>query len=213
MRAVVHSGWGATVGNGRNASDLEEAVGRAVTDPRRVAAVRRLVPLYRPPSDRFDRLTRLAAQLLGAPVAVLTLVDDDREFFVSTYGLDGHAWSTREMPLEKSLCRTVVGTGRPLIVPDMSASPYLENHPAVKQLGVKAYAAMPLVTSERWAVGTLCVIDFAPRDWTDDQLANLDMLASICMDEIRFSCLDRQSELNSRWGTGVGSHSHLTYSR
>jgi hypothetical protein len=49
-----------------------------------------------------------------------------------------------------------------------------------------------------------------PREWTDDQLANLDMLASICMDEIRFACMDRQSELNSRWGTSVGRQTGLS---
>jgi GAF domain-containing protein len=165
------------------------------------------VPLYRPPSDRFDRLTRLAAHLLGTPVALLTLVEADREFFISSFGLDDQARSSRETPLENSLCQRVVATREPVIVPDFASSPSLASHPAARELGIRAYAAMPLLSSDRWAVGTLCVIDFVPRDWTDDQLANLDMLASICMDEIRFSCLDRQSELNNRWGTGVGSHS------
>lgn len=210
MRAVVHSGWGATAGKQRDQSDLGEGVAAAVTDPRRVAAVRRLVPLYRPPSDRFDRLTRLAAHLLGAPVALLTLVDSDREFFVSSFGLDDQARLARETPIENSLCKKVVATGRPVIVPDFSARADLMDHPSARDHGVRAYAAMPLVSSDRWAVGTLCVIDFVPRDWTDDQLANLDMLACICMDEIRFSCLDRQSELNRRWGSSVGSHDSLS---
>ena len=209
MRAVVHSSW-ATVENRRDEADLDDAIGRAVADPRRVAAVRRLVPLYRPPSDRFDRLTRLAAHLLGAPISLLTLVDSDREFFVSSFGLDDRARLDRDNPIENSLCQQVVASGRPLIVADFSADPDLKNHPAATALGIQAYAAMPLVTADRWAVGTLSVIDFVPRDWTDDQLANLDMLACICMDEIRFSCLDRQSELNSRWGTGIGGHGHLT---
>jgi GAF domain-containing protein len=166
--------------------------------------VRRLVPLYRPPSDRFDRLTRLAANLLATPVALLTLVDSDREFFVSSFGLDDEARSTREAPADRSLCGRVIATGRPVIVTDLQADPDLKDHPAVKEHNIRAFAAMPLVSSDRWPVGTLCVLDFVPRDWSDDQLANLDMLATICMDEIKFACLDRQSELRSRWGTSVG---------
>ena len=211
MKAVVRSGW-PTVDSRRDEGELQEAFGRVVADPRRVAAVRRLAPLYRPPSDRFDRLTRLAAHLLAIPVALLTLVDSDREFLVSSFGLDDRSGPDRDTPLEDSLCNQVVATGQPLIVPDFSADPDLKSHPAVSALGIRAYAAMPLVTSERWAVGTLCVMDFHPRDWTDDQLANLDMLASICVDEIRFSCLDRQSELDSRWGTGVGGQGRRTRS-
>ena len=209
MRAVVHSNRGVTARADRDRVDEPDAFGRVLTDPRRVAAVRRLVPLYRPPSDRFDRLTRLAAHLLATPVALLTLVEADREFFVSSFGLGEEARLVRETSVENSLCQKVVATGEPVIIGDFSKSAAGTEHPAARDFGIRAYAAMPLMSSDRWAVGTLCVIDFVPRDWTDDQLANLDMLASICMDEIRFSCLDRQSELNNRWGKSVGSH-HLS---
>lgn len=210
MGGLVQSGWIAKTRDQRDRGDLLGFVERAVSDPRRVAAVRRMVPLYRPPSDRFDRLTRLAAHLLVAPISLLTLVDSDREFFISSYGLDDAAGSTREAPLDFSLCPVAVATGRPLIIRDFAADPELANHPAATSAGIRAYAAIPLVTPENWGVGTLSVIDFVPRDWTDDQLANLDMLASICMDEIRFSCLDRQSELNSRWGSSVGTRAGLS---
>ena len=212
MRAVVHSDWRASSLQHRDQGELEAFVARAVADPRRVAAVRRLVPLYRPPSDRFDRLTRLAAHLLGAPIALLTLVDSDREFFVSSYGLSEASRSSRELPLEESLCPQAVATGKPLIVPDFAARPDLADHPATKEFGIRAYAGIPLITPDHWSVGVLCVLDVVPRDWTDDQLANLDMLASICMDEIRFACLDRQSELNSRWGASVGAQARFSES-
>jgi GAF domain-containing protein len=212
MRAVVHSGWRTSSLERRDQEEAQDFVARAVADPRRVAAVRRLVPLYRPPSDRFDRLTRLAAHLLGAPIALLTLVDSDREFFVSSYGLDESSRSTREMPLEDSLCPQAVASGRPLIVADFATHPGLADHPAAKEFGIRAYAGIPLITPDYWAVGVLCVLDVVPRDWTDDQLANLDMLASICMDEIRFACLDRQSELNSRWGASVGAQAGFSES-
>jgi GAF domain-containing protein len=78
----------------------------------------------------------------------------------------------------------VVFSGRPLIIGDIAQHQSVARSPFVGQLGVRAYAGIPLVTSEEWTVGTLCVVDLAPRDWADDQLAQLAGLASICIDEI-----------------------------
>jgi GAF domain-containing protein len=164
----------------------------ALCDRQRVAAVRRLVPLYRPPSMSFDRLTRLAAELLQAPVALLTLVEDDRQFFISSYGLNEPIRSARQTPLDYSICQYAVATQSPVVVADALREPFLANHRAVIELGVAAYAGVPLITPERFAVGTLCVIDFDRHDWTDDQLGNLALLADICMDEIRLAGVDRQ---------------------
>lgn len=170
-----------------------------VGDPLRVAAVRRMVPLYRPPSLTYDRLTRLAAQLLDAPLALLTLVEADRQFFVSSHGLPEPLRSDRQTPIEYSICQFAVAAGRPLVVPDTSAALFLAGHPAVTEYGIASYAGVPLVTPDGWAVGALCVMDVAPRDWNDDQLANLALLAGICMDEIRLAGLDRQAHMNRTW--------------
>lgn len=188
-------GW-----EGRTPAAQEAAVRAAVEDRYRVAAVRRLIPLYRPPSRVFDRLTALAAQLLEAPVALLTLVEDDRQFFISSYGLEEPIRSARQTPIEYSICQYAVAASRPLLVPDATKDPVLANHRAVTELGVVSYVGIPLITPNHWAVGTLCTIDFCSRDWTDAQVAALDMLAGVCMDEIRLVGYDRQADLDRQWG-------------
>ncbi len=196
--------------NGRGVSSLasrltehgggspDEFVARRVSDPHRVAAVRRLVPLYRPPSVHFDRLTRLVAQLLLAPVALLTLVEPDRQFFVSSYGLPDDLARARQTPIDYSVCQFAVATGAPLIVPDVSEEPHLVSHPAVVEFGVASYAGIPLLSGEQ-PVGTLCVLDFLPRDWTDDQLSILATLANVCMDEIRLCGYERRATFQKEW--------------
>jgi GAF domain-containing protein len=173
------------------AAERQATVAAIVTDPRRVAAVRRLVPLYRPPCLTFDRLTELAAGLLTAPVALLTLVDSDRQFFVSSYGLGEPVRTERQTSLEYSICQHVVAAGRPLIVNDTALDARLEGSPAVIELGVAAYAGIPLTTGDGYSVGAFAVLDFVRRDWTDDRLAILAHLAAIAMDEIRLAGLER----------------------
>jgi GAF domain-containing protein len=196
------SGAGRVEGRGSGGfqpAGQDAALLAVVRDPQRVAAVRRLVPLYRPPSPVFDRLTGLAAQLLTAPVALLTLVEADRQFFVSSYGLEEPVRSARQTPVEYSICQYAVASARPLLVPDATQDRALADHPAVTELGVVAYVGIPLVTPSGWTVGTLCVIDFCPRYWTDAEVATLDMLAGICMDEIRLVGYDRLAELDKQW--------------
>jgi anti-anti-sigma factor len=164
---------------------VDRVLAAAVQAPERVAAVRQLAQRYSPPSRIFDRLTRLAAGLLSTPVALLTLVDADRQFFVSSWGLPEPFRSTRQTALEYSICQYVVATGRPLILNDTSRDPRTRGHQAVTKLGVAAYAGIPLVTVDGHVAGTLAVLDFKPRDWTDDMLAVLAHLAGIVMDEIR----------------------------
>jgi len=166
-------------------------VSATVNDPGRLAALRHLFLLDSPPTRSFDRLTQLAAQLLEAPVSLLTLVDSDRQFFLSSAGLPEPLHSARQTALELSICQHAVAEGRPLIIGDTRADPVLADNPAVKQMGVAAYAGIPLVVAEGHAVGTLCVLDFVVRDWTDDQLAILAHLTDITMDEMRLHVQDR----------------------
>jgi hypothetical protein len=86
--------------------------------PDRLAALRQTALLDTPPEEGFDRLTRMAARLLGAPTSLISLVTDERQFFKSTIGLP-EPWATRRSaPLSFSFCSTVAGTGEPLVVED-----------------------------------------------------------------------------------------------
>jgi len=179
-------------------------VSAVLTNPARLAALRRLVPLYRPPSITYDRLTRLAAELLEAPVALLTLLDADRQILVSSHGLGDAARSIRQTALDWSICQYTVARGRPLIIGDTADAPYLETNRTVAEFGVRAYAGCPLVTLQGHCVGALCVVDFAPRDWTHDRLAMLADLAAITMDQFRLDGMDRRRA--REWST----HSDLS---
>jgi len=162
----------------------------AVRDPQRLAALRRQVLLDTPPTEAFDRLTRLAARVLDAPVALLTLVDEDRQFFKSAVGLPEPFASSRQTPLEFSICQYAVAANARLVVEDARADPSLAGHPIVKQYGVVAYAGDVLVF-EGHAVGTLCVLDVRPRLWSQDELASLTDLAATTVEQIRLHRIER----------------------
>jgi GAF domain-containing protein len=133
----------------------------------------------------FARLTRLAAGLLSAPVSLLTFVEVDRQFFLSSYGLPEPIRSARQTALEYSICQYVVAGGRPVIINDTAQDMRLRRHLAVTELGVAAYAGMPLFDARGYAGGALAVVDFVPRDWTGDKLAILANLANVATEELR----------------------------
>jgi GAF domain-containing protein len=172
----------------------------------RLAALRRLVLLDTPPSAAFDRLTRLTARLLRAPVALVTLVDADRQWFKSAHGTMFPP-TLRETPLPYSLCQRVVHGGQPLVVDDASADSW-SDHPAVVEFGVRAYAGMPLYSPDGWAVGTLCVLDFVPHHWSDDDLSVLRELADITSREMALHVHERRDAHRRAW-QGVSRASAL----
>jgi len=106
-----------------------------------------------PPEEAFDRLTRLATTVLRVPVALVSLVDGDRQFFKSQCGLTEPLASTRQTPLTTSFCKHAVGSGEPLVVPDARRNPRFEHNPVIAD-GVIAYAGIPLITSDGHALGT-----------------------------------------------------------
>lgn len=171
----------------------------AVRSRPRLEEVRRVERVHRRVGPALDRLTHLSAHLLDAPVSLLTLVDSDHQLFASSYGLDEPLRSAARTPIEYSICQYAVGSGSPLVVSDTRQHPLLVNHPAVTEFGIAAYAGMPLVVDGPWTLGTLCVMDFAPREWIDDRLGMLSLLASICLDEMDRAALQRDVEFAREW--------------
>jgi GAF domain-containing protein len=165
---------------GRSAVGLIDLT--VLDDRLRLDALRRLNLLDTPPKLSLDRLIRLACDLLDAPIGLLTLVGRDRQFFLAAYGLPEPLASTRQTSLDWPLCRYAVASGRPLIVGDTRDDPVLATHPVVRQLGVLAYAGIPLTDPEGYVFGTFCVIDVVRRDWDDAQLASLARLAHIAVE-------------------------------
>ena len=155
-----------------------------VRDPERIAALRRTVLLDSPAEQAFDRLTLLATRILDAPVSLVSLVDQDRQFFKSCIGLP-EPWATnRETPLSHSFCQHTVATGEPFVIEDARADPLVRANLAIRDLDVVAYAGIPLELDGQ-VLGSFCVIDSKPRAWSADDLEILRTLAESVMTEIR----------------------------
>lgn len=154
-----------------------------IGDPLRLAAVRRTGLLDTPPEEAFDRLTRLAARLVGAPAAFLSLVDADRDFHKSRFGPAGPEGGERPHG-GATLCHHVVATGEPLAIPDTRAHPVYGGVPAAGPPGVAAYLGIPLAGSDGEVIGSFCVVDFEPRAWSPDDVDTLRELAASAVREI-----------------------------
>ena len=153
-------------------------------DPARLAALAETGLLDSPAEESFDRLTRLVARLLDAPVALVSLVDSSRQFFKSAQGLP-EPWATkRETPLSHSFCQYVIRTGDALVVEDAPEHPVVCTNLAVTELGVAAYLGVPLTTPEGQVLGSLCAIDSKPRAWTGDDISTMRDVAEIVMREV-----------------------------
>jgi diguanylate cyclase (GGDEF)-like protein/PAS domain S-box-containing protein len=140
-----------------------------VADSKRLAALAATALADSDAEEAFDRLTRLSARLMHSPIALVSLVDDRRQFFKSAVGL-GEPWaSRRETPLSYSFCKHVVASGEALVVSDARDSALLRDNAAVRELGVVAYAGVPLESQGEY-IGAFCVVDQKPHVWSDDEL-------------------------------------------
>ena len=166
------------------AEQLPGGVHPLVRDPARLAALQRTLLLDSPAEPAFDRLTRLAVRLLHVPVALVVVVDQDRQFFKSCIGLPEPWASQRETPLSHSFCLHEIASGAPLIIDDARTHPLVANNLAIRDLNVVAYAGIPLITAEGQAIGSFCAIDSQPRRWTVDEIDILRELATVTMTEI-----------------------------
>jgi formate hydrogenlyase transcriptional activator len=163
---------------------MDRTVDEAIASAERLAALHRTGLLDSPPEEAFDRLTRLAAAVLHVPVALVSLVDGYRQFFKSTVGLPEPLASKRETPLSHSFCKHVVASGSPLIVSDARQHPLVKDNRAVSELGVIAYAGIPLIAPGGQVLGSFCVVDTRPREWKPEEIAILESLAASVMTEI-----------------------------
>jgi GAF domain-containing protein len=165
----------------------------ALAEPGRLAALRDSALLDTPAEESFDRLARIAARIVGAPVALVTAVDRDRQYFKSCLGLP-EPWATqRETPLSHSFCQHVVAAREPVIVTDARQDSRFIDHLAIRDLGVIAYLGVPLITPEGQALGSLCVIDHEPRIWTKDEISLVTDIAAAVVTEITLRTAQRNT--------------------
>jgi signal transduction histidine kinase/CheY-like chemotaxis protein len=159
----------------------------------RLAALRGLAILDTPPEPAFDELSALAAYICQTPIALISLVDEDRQWFKSRVG-----WAASETPREAAFCAHTILEPDLLIVPDACADERFANNPLVTAPpGIRFYAGAPLVTAEGHALGTLCVIDHRPRELSAEQTRALRALCQQVVAQLRLcQQLAEQTRIN-----------------
>lgn len=153
-----------------------------IRNPERLAALRSTGLVDAPPERTLQQLARVAAKALDAKVALVSLVEEERQCFRNAAGPGADALpADRQTPLSHSFCKHAVVSRRPFVVDDARLHPLVADNPSVTELGVIAYAGIPLATADGHMIGSLCVIDSRPRHWSDDQIEMLTALADAAM--------------------------------
>lgn len=150
-------------------------------EPKRLQALKRYEILDTPPDGCFDRLTALGSKIFNMPIAIISLVDEDRIWFKSAHGLNGVEQIGRDL----GLCASAILSDDVYLVEDAKNDPRTLANPLVcSDFGLCFYAAAPLKTLDGYNLGTFCVIDKKTRYLNTDQDKLLADLAAIVMDEI-----------------------------
>jgi GAF domain-containing protein len=132
------------------------------------------------PEEMFDDLTELAASICGAPIALVSLVDEDRQWFKSSVGI-----SRRETSRDISFCAHAICQPDLFIIPDTHRDARFKNNPLVrKSPKIRFYAGSPLITPDGYALGTLCVLDKRPRRLNAFQRRALQLLARVVVTQL-----------------------------
>lgn len=159
---------------------------RRVSDRARLAAVADSGMLDTPAEAVFDDLARLAARLLGMPLAFVTFVDADHSYWKASIGtgIDDSDIGRRRNPVWESFCQYVVASDGPVVVTDAAADPMTADNPSVDSMGVRAWAGYPVRSPDGHVLGSFCVVDTTPRTFTDADLEVLSALARAASREV-----------------------------
>lgn len=147
----------------------------------RLATLRRYRILDTEPEEQFDRITRLLSALVDVPIAAVTLVDRDRQWFKSKFGLE-----ISETPRSASICAVTMMHNEPLVIEDVAADERFRNNPLVKgEPGIRFYVGFPIVSPEGMPLGALCGIDRRPRKINEKDLRLIRDLAQLTSEQLQ----------------------------
>lgn len=170
-----------------------------VNEEPRLQCLKALNILDTPPEERFDRYTRLAKKVMSVPIALVSLVDENRQWFKSRVGLEA-----TETSREISFCGHAILGNDPLVINDtLNDSRFADNPLVLDEPKIRFYAGVPLVYSDGSALGTLCVIDTQPRELTTEQLELLKNIAALVIRElevVQLAVLDDLTGIANRRG-------------
>lgn len=176
-----------------------EAPPCAIDETERLSKLRALAILDTPAEERFDRVTRVAKRIFNVPIAVVSLIDENRQWFKSCFGLD-----VSETPRSISFCgHAILGHG-PLVIEDALLDQRFADNPLVTgEPHIRFYAGQPLSGAGGQALGTLCIIDNQPRQFSEEDCQLLADLAQMIEHEIRteqLSVIDDLTRISNRRG-------------
>ncbi|MDO7836568.1 sensor domain-containing diguanylate cyclase [Sphingobium sp. HBC34] len=165
---------------------------RATDEAGRIAALRRYDILDTPAEGAFDKITDLVRTLMGVPISAVSLIDGERQWFKSLAGLD-----TTETPRSIAFCDHAIRQDSPLVIPDAQADARFRDNPLVTgDPGIRSYAGVPLRTPDGYNVGSLCAIDTHARDFSPEQIAILQGLAPIVVEQMELRLLAERDGLS-----------------
>jgi EAL domain-containing protein (putative c-di-GMP-specific phosphodiesterase class I)/GGDEF domain-containing protein len=144
----------------------------------RLSALQDLNLLDTPPSENFDRITRMASQIFGLPIAAVSLTDVDRQWFKSRVGVEHQS-----IPRDRAPCAQVAEKTEVLVVADIAADSFYRDS-NLGRSGIRFYAGAPLITREGFGLGALCVLGTEPREVTEREIGALRDLAAMVMAQI-----------------------------
>ena len=165
----------------------------------RLNALRSLNILDSPSEERFDRLTRLTKRIFGVPIALVSLIDEDRQWFKSSVGLN-----VNETPRDISFCGHAIHGDDVFIIPDATKDQRFADNPLVlNEPNIRFYAGYPLKSLDGSKLGTLCILDREPRSLSEEDLQTFKDLASIVESEfsaIELATIDELTGITNRRG-------------
>ena len=162
----------------------KEEIASSLNDAARIRALKVTEVLDADPEEFFDRQTRILQRILDVPTALVSIVDTDRQFFLSAQGL-GQPWcELRQTPLGYSFCQYVVARQKPLIVEDARDLEFLKDNLGFTELNVIAYAGFPITISDEGYLGSVCVVDQQPRKWSPLELELIEDIADLVSKEL-----------------------------
>ncbi len=164
-----------------------------LNDPTRLRVLAEAARARAFPEAPYAHITRIVADVLSVPVALVSLVDDERQHFVGATGLPASLLACPETPVAQSICQHVVASGQVLRITDTREHALVCEYPLVRELGVIGYLGVPLTTSSGHTLGSLCAITHEPREWTaNDELLLRRLAIAVSSD------LELRSELSYR---------------